>query len=71
VLTVLIATVIAAALWHLLLEVLTLLRLGLVQAGQASVFQAVFGQVATVLIALVQSLDRRGGDHTAHGGEVP
>jgi uncharacterized membrane protein (DUF373 family) len=52
VLTVLIATVIAAALWHLLLEVLALIRLGLVQAGQPSVFQAVFGQVATVLIAL-------------------
>jgi uncharacterized membrane protein (DUF373 family) len=52
VLTVLIATIVVAAVWNLVLEVWVLVRTGFTQVAQPRVFQAVFGQVATVLIAL-------------------
>jgi uncharacterized membrane protein (DUF373 family) len=52
VLTALIAIVIALATWRLALTILGLVLADLVNPGDAEIFQAVFGAVFTVLIAL-------------------
>lgn len=52
VLTVLIVGVVASAVWHLSLAVLALLFTGGVDPANPQVFQAVFGMIFTVIIAL-------------------
>ncbi len=51
-LTFLIAIVIAVSLWHLARNIFTLLILGILDPLDHAVFQAVFGMIMTVLIAL-------------------
>ncbi len=51
-LTFLIAIVILASLWHLARNIFTLLILGILDPLDHAVFQAVFGMIMTVLIAL-------------------
>lgn len=52
VLTVMIAVMIAVAMWDLLREMLRLLLYGLLDPLDHKVFQVIFGQIMTVLIAL-------------------
>lgn len=52
VLTVLIVGVVTSAVWHLSLAVLALLFTGGVDFANPGVFQAVFGMIFTVIIAL-------------------
>lgn len=52
IITWLIAAVVVVAVWRLTREVLSLLRSGLVSPLDHKVFQDVFGEIATVLIAL-------------------
>ena len=52
ILTVLIVCVVASATWHLSLAVLALLFISGVDPANPQVFQAVFGMIMTVLIAL-------------------